>query len=421
MRVVYLHMLGGSARHWDGVTNQLPGLDHLPLDLPGFGGTPPAATDVAGLAHAIRAQLPSDGAPWMIVGHSMGAKIALVLALWAENGELPAPSGIVTLAGSPPTPEPMEDEQRARLIAYAVQGPLQPGDAAAFLDQNTHAPLAGPARSTALDSLATTAPAAWSAWLQHGSREDWAPRIGTLQTPALILSGAADEALGAAAQDRLMRPHFAQATTATIPGAKHILPLEQPAAIASHIATFIASLAIPPSYRALLTSPRVSTATRTALFARTVPPAPAALTPPERATLAALLARIVPGAPDGLPATVEAGLETGDGWRPSILPPDLEAYRTGLAALGPFATLDGPAQDAVLASIGTRETWPGGWNSDQMQAWFGDVRDAAIRAYVSHPTTLAHLRYGGVAYAGDGAFKPGFADPGLGGREAWEP
>ena len=424
IRIVYLHMLGGSARHWDDVIAALPDYEHLPLNLPGYGGTAATATSVEGMARAVIAQLPNDQTRWVLVGHSMGAKVGLAVLdattdtvdCWAVNL-----CGIVTLAGSPPGPEPMEDDQRATLTAYAAHGPVSHRHAVKFLDQNTQEKLTGPTRTMALDAIMATSPEAWVAWLQQGSREDWTARNSNIGLPALIAAGASDEVLGTAAQRRMMRTHFPDATVATVAGAKHILPLEQPQAVADLIAQFIATLTIPQAYRQLLTSPRVSTATRKALFARTAPDAPNVLSGAERATLSALIGRILPGAPTTLAATVENGLATGDGWRPAILPPDTEAYRTGLAALGPFVTLDGQAQDTLLASIETRDAWPGGWTAQQMQAWFGDVRDAAIRAYVSHPATLAQLRYSGVAYAGDGAFKPGFADPGLGGAEPWEP
>ena len=426
MRIVYLHMLGGSARHWDGVIAALPGHEHLALDLPGFGGTEATVTDIRGLAWAVTRQLPNDGVPFIFAGHSMGAKVALATIVngvqdGVQSGGLDDLAGLVTLAGSPPAPEPMEDDQRASLTAYAAHGPIALSDATAFLDQNTIIPLTGPARDVALAGIMAAAPAAWVAWLQRGSREDWAARTGRVTIPALIVAGAADEALGAAAQARMMRPHFVDATMATVPDAKHILPLEQPQAVADLIAGFIATLDIPGAYRRLLTSPRVSTATRNAVLARTLPAPPEILTGPERTTLAALIAHLLPGAPGSVAATVENGIAAGDGWRPAILPPDRDAYRAGLATLSGFASLDHTARDTVLGSIPTTEQWSGGWTGAQMRAWFDDVRDAAVRAYVSHPTTLAALRYSGLAYAGDGAFKPGFADPGLGGAEVWEP
>lgn len=424
MRVSYLHMLGGSARHWDEVITAIgPEHQHHPLDLPGFGDASPVAMDVAGMARAV-ADAVLAGPPWIIVGHSMGAKVAAVLARWAQDGDpaLTQLAGVVTLAGSPPGPEPIEERRRQAMLGWASCGPVGYAHAGYFIDQNTASNLRGTRRDLARSDVERCSPAAWTAWLASGSQEDWSGRVGAITLPALIVAGAMDEDLGADAQARLMQPHFPRAHLAMVPDAKHILPMEQPAAVATLITGFLARLAVPAGYMALIDSPRVSTATRAALLSRLDPPPPGPLTTAERATLRALLNRVIPQSDDiDLTARVEAGLRTGDGWRPAVLPSDLDACRAGLGALADFVQLDEVAQDAVLTSIGNRAIWPNGWTSDQMQAWFDDVRDAAVRAWVAHPATMANLRYSGIAYAGDDAFKPGFADPGLGGREAWEP
>ena len=56
-----------------------------------------------------------------------------------------------------------------------------------------------------------------------------------LRTPALIIAGADDPCLGPAAQAELMAPHFADARLVTLPGARHLLPLER----AREVATLI--------------------------------------------------------------------------------------------------------------------------------------------------------------------------------------
>ena len=63
-----------------------------------------------------------------------------------------------------------------------------------------------------------------------------------LQTPALILAGADDEDLGPAAQRRLMAPHFARCRVEVVPGAKHLLPVEQPAVVARLILEHVAGV-----------------------------------------------------------------------------------------------------------------------------------------------------------------------------------
>ncbi len=86
---------------------------------------------------------------------------------------------------------------------------------------------------------------AWVAWLDRGSREDWAGRVGVLRTPALILAGSKDAALGPDAQRRHMAPHFAHHRIEVLEGAGHLLPLERPAEVARLIAEHLGAARSP--------------------------------------------------------------------------------------------------------------------------------------------------------------------------------
>jgi pimeloyl-ACP methyl ester carboxylesterase len=242
--VFALHFLGGSAREWEAVAERLPpNLRLMALDLPGFGDAAGSGGhDVAAMADhvagQIRAQAPRR---WMLAGHSMGAKVAAAIARRAEDGApgLSGLAGLVTLAGSPPSPEPMAEERRRRMLGWFA-GPAEQSRAEAegFIDANTASRLPDPLRELAVEDVLRADRAAWMAWLERGSREDWSRRIGLLNTPALVLAGEADSDLGPDAQRRLMAPYFSAAKLATVPGAAHLLPLEAPDAVAELIGGF---------------------------------------------------------------------------------------------------------------------------------------------------------------------------------------
>ena len=83
--VVLLHGLLGSAAYWDGVTRLLPGRRVIALDLLGFGASPrpaDATYDTDDHVAAVAATLDTLGLtePVTVVGHSMGALVALRLA-----------------------------------------------------------------------------------------------------------------------------------------------------------------------------------------------------------------------------------------------------------------------------------------------------------------------------------------------------
>jgi pimeloyl-ACP methyl ester carboxylesterase len=238
---VCLHYLGGSARSWDALAASLPGLAWLALDLPGFGdaaGQPGAS--VAGMADAVAAALRGrPSSPWMLVGHSMGAKVACALARRAEDGApgLEGLAGLVLLAGSPPGPEPMDEARRHRMLGwFAGSAAESRAQAEAYVDANVAARLDQEARALAVQDVLRASRHAWAAWLERGSREDWAGRVGVLKTPALLVAGDRDADLGPDAQARLMAPHFADATRRTLPDARHLLPQECTRAVARLIA-----------------------------------------------------------------------------------------------------------------------------------------------------------------------------------------
>ncbi|MDT8333693.1 alpha/beta fold hydrolase [Roseomonas gilardii] len=245
IRLVLLHFLGGSAREWHAVTQQLgEGVRPLALDLPGFGAAASQpGYSVAGmadhLAGVIAAQPP---ARWVLAGHSMGAKLAAVLARRAFDGEpgLEGLAGLVLMAGSPPSPEPMAETRRAEMLGW-FQGPPEErqAQAARFIDSNV-VTLPPESRRLAIEDVLRANPAAWRHWLESGSREDWGRRVGILSCPVLILAGGEDADLGPAAQRRLMAPHFPASRVETLSGLRHLLPLEGPERVAALMRDFLA-------------------------------------------------------------------------------------------------------------------------------------------------------------------------------------
>ena len=456
-----LHFLGGSANEWKPMIRFLPQAWRcVTVDLPGFGNAfhlegysvQEMADRVAGVIgeHA--------SARWMLAGHSMGAKVAAVLARRAENGEpgLSGLSRLVLLAGSPPGPEPIPDEQREAMLGWFRGEPEQHrGEAQGYIDGNIGAGLEFALNEQAVGDVLRINPAAWLAWLEGGSREDWSVRVGVLGTPTLLVAGEHDAALGAGAQCSLVAPHFARVRLVTLPGAGHLLPLERAEAVARLIEAHAgpvevleaAAPEIGEAYRALIDSDRISARTRALLLDRARPDdpgyVPSCMSVEQLAVLRAAIDRVLPqpaAARIDLAARIDRLLAsgTGDGWRFALLPPDAEAYRAGLGTLERearkahgrhFVALDACEQDALLeraaagALGGTVEpaAEPGLLDAPQMRLWFEDLRAEAVKAYVAHPATLARMGYGGIGYGGDTPRKSGFGRIGAGEREAWEP
>lgn len=231
--LVFLHYFGGSGRTWEPVMDALAaaGWRCLAPDLRGFGASPAPgedwthytvdtmADDIHGLIERLRLER------FIVVGHSMGGKVALALAARQPPG-LAGLAGLALISPSPPTPEPMEEAERARLLAGY-------GDAAAVkktLRKITARPLSAPLFDAVVSDNLRASASAWRAWLEHGSREDISARMPQIEVPIRVAVGAKDQAITGdlVTREILTRVNVAEALLESVPDVGHLLPLEAP-------------------------------------------------------------------------------------------------------------------------------------------------------------------------------------------------
>lgn len=239
-RLVFLHALGASGSAWSCVRSRLDDrFDCLAPDLPGFGEHDAANTSIVATLDWLTAEIARCSlAPYLLVGHSMGGKFATLLAARAAAGQpsLAGLSGVVLLAASPPAPEPMDEIRRREMAGWFADGMPSEANAHRFIENNIAGPLPLALTEQAVADVRRSSPDAWIGWLEHGAREDWSDRIGVLDVPAVILAGEEDDDLGERNQRLLNVPHYSRARVSVVPAAAHLLPYEQPAAVAQWIA-----------------------------------------------------------------------------------------------------------------------------------------------------------------------------------------
>jgi len=219
--LVFLHHFGGSGSGWAAVIDRLSyRFRCIAPDLPGFGTARHSGPcTVAASAQRVAALVERLGlADYLFVGHSMGGKIALAVAARRPPGL----AGLVLLAPSPPTPEPIPEADRAHLLASWGNREAM----VALVDRITVRPLSRSDRERQVADLLGTSRASWEAWLHSGSREDIGASLERITVPMTIVSGDGDRNITAAVLRRELLQRAPTASMEMIAGAGHLLPVE---------------------------------------------------------------------------------------------------------------------------------------------------------------------------------------------------
>lgn len=239
--LVLLHGISSSRARWTPIVDELtPELRCISLDLPGHGDSPAEGCDPLSAAMAVHQVVDalSLEAP-TIVGHSLGASIALLYAALFE------PASAIAID---PTPMHLPDIA-ATLAPYATR--LEGNDFhAAFLEWEMSFALDGvpdPLRTTLLESLAPRREVVlsyWSRLLRPGGAAELQPgleeSLSSISVPVLACLPHPPSAVDAAILGRM-----ATTRVEIFDEGGHYLHLVDPAAFADRVRRWIDSL--PPS------------------------------------------------------------------------------------------------------------------------------------------------------------------------------
>lgn len=237
--LVFLHYWGGTHRTWKEVVAELGGSHHtVTYDGRGWGLSGPGSgysmTELADEAQTLIEQLAL--AEYVLVGHSMGGKVAQLLASRRPVGLV----GLVLVAPATPTPTHLPEEAcQQQLHAYDSRETIL--QTISFLCAQT--PDAPTVEQIVEDSLSGVS-AAKLAWPTAGSQEDVSAELGWINVPTLLLAGEHDRLDSVEQHRREVLSRIAHARLQIIPGSGHLVPIDQPAALARAIAAFVGDLKV---------------------------------------------------------------------------------------------------------------------------------------------------------------------------------
>jgi len=233
------HGLFGSARNWGAVARRLSaGRPVLAVDMRNHGASPWTEThSYPELAADLAEVIDAEGGPADVLGHSMGGKAAMALAL-----EHPAQVGRLVVADIAPvayghSQMPYLEAMRA----LDLSGLTSRSAADARLAERIDDP---GIRAFLLQSLDLRAdPPRWRLNLPTLAREmdtilGWPDLPGRFEGPALFLAGGASDYVRPEHRETI-RARFPAARFARLPGAGHWLHAERPREFADTVSAFL--------------------------------------------------------------------------------------------------------------------------------------------------------------------------------------
>ncbi|MGW2615164.1 alpha/beta fold hydrolase [Streptomyces sp. NPDC001500] len=233
--LVFLHYWGGSARTWDLVVDRLTDRDTVTVDFRGWSRSSglPGPYTLAQLADDTLAVLADAGVTdHILVGHSMGGKVAQLVAATRPTGL----RGIVLVGSGPAKPAAQITDQYRQTLSHAYDSTESVAGARDHILTAGELPASVKAQIMT-DSLNVTE-AARTEWPLHGIAQDITDHTRRVGVPALVIAGENDQVEPVDVLRCNLVPYLPQADFMVLPHTGHLIPLEAPAALADAITAF---------------------------------------------------------------------------------------------------------------------------------------------------------------------------------------
>ncbi len=235
--LLFLHYWGGSSRTWARTIQALSDTHRcVALDFRGWGRSSKDAGDhrLATLADdAVAVARELDLQDYLIVGHSMGGKVAQLVAARRPVGL----KGLILVAPAPPTPLAVPEDVRQSYVAlYQTREGVE-----TVIGNLTPHPLAEASREQIIEDSLRGSPDAKREWPERGMVEDIAREASKIAAPVHVIAGGDDGVEPEASLRAAFGKVIPGAKFIVIPGVGHMAPLEAPALLAAAIRSALAA------------------------------------------------------------------------------------------------------------------------------------------------------------------------------------
>jgi len=234
--LVFLHYWGGSRRTWNLVLSRLDDDQaFVNYDQRGWGASVNAAGpyDLSRLADDAQSVIAAMGyTDYVLVGHSMGGKVAQALAARKPDGL----TGLVLVAPAPAKPVG-STEQLRELTMHAYDNEQTVRDS--IDEMLTYRSLDDDLRTQIVEDSLSAGEEARLAWPKYGLGQDVSAGLSDVEVPILVLAGQHDKVEPPDVLAEHLLPLIPRAKMTLIEDTGHLSPLEVPDQVARRIASFL--------------------------------------------------------------------------------------------------------------------------------------------------------------------------------------
>jgi len=236
--LIFLHFWGGSSRTYSATMSHLsPNFHCIAVDFRGWGSS--TGPEVGGsysihqLATDIETLIPQLAIQdFILVGHSMGGKVAQLIA---GRKLVKGLKGVVLIAPAPPTPfELPSGMKEQQLTAYSSAG------SAEFVARNvlSASKLSDETVSLLVEDMLRGNEFAKAAWPAYGMAVDIVDEVSKIKVPVLVIGGGKDVVEPVERLRREVLGRIQGAELVVVGESGHLLPIEAPVLVSRSIDQF---------------------------------------------------------------------------------------------------------------------------------------------------------------------------------------
>ena len=237
--LIFLHFWGGSSKTYAPLISHLSSeFRCVAIDFRGWGqSSGPQRSDaysMSDLATDVEALIETlQLIDFVLVGHSMGGKVAQLVA---GRGHAKGLKGVVLIGSAPPTALELPlDMREVQLSAYSSP------QSAEFVVRNvlSSSMLADDVVTNLVDDMMKGNEFAKAAWPTYGMAEDIVAESRSIKVPVLVVGGELDKVEPLERLRAEVVGNIQTAKIVTVLGSGHLLPLEAPVKVSWHIKDFL--------------------------------------------------------------------------------------------------------------------------------------------------------------------------------------